>query len=432
MPGLRTSWLRRIALVAFCSVLPTSTLAQQPLPDPLTLAAVAAYAREHRQEILAARARAVAAHQRPPQEYALDDPMVQWSVDHYPFQPMDDGSMDAARDGRRFGRSFSIEQRFPLSRIRQHRRRVARADASRLDAEHQRVVLDVQQDAVNAMVMLHEQRQMHRVTRVQLALAGQLVAAAAARYASGPGSQADVLRAEVEVARVQARLVGFEAGVRGAESMFNATVGREVTAPVPGLRIPARLEAPSTLAEVLGRAVGQRPELTAADAERRRADAELDVMRSMFRPMAMVRVGVARTMADGDGGMLMVGVSVPLWRGALRAGVDEAEAMREMARADALAMRTMIEGDVAAARERVMGAQSRWQALQDDVLPRARIASASALAGYRAGKGDMVSVVESARALWDTEAEQVMAEAELSYAWSALDRATADLQGSPK
>jgi outer membrane protein TolC len=128
----------------------------------------------------------------------------------------------------------------------------------------------------------------------------------------------------------------------------------------------------------------------------------------------------------------MVGVSVPLWRGALRAGVDEAEAMREMARADALAMRTMIEGDVAAARERVMGAQSRWQALQDDVLPRARIASASALAGYRAGKGDMVSVVESARALWDTEAEQVMAEAELSYAWSALDRATADLQGSPK
>jgi hypothetical protein len=44
----------------------------------------------------------------------------------------------------------------------------------------------------------------------------------------------------------------------------------------------------------------------------------------------------------------------------------------------------------------------------------------------------MVSVVESARALWDTEAEQVMAEAELSYAWSALDRATADLQGSPK
>lgn len=38
----------------------------------------------------------------------------------------------------------------------------------------------------------------------QLALARQVVDSAAARYSSGSGSQADVLRAEVETARVEA------------------------------------------------------------------------------------------------------------------------------------------------------------------------------------------------------------------------------------
>jgi outer membrane protein, heavy metal efflux system len=39
-------------------------------------------------------------------------------------------------------------------------------------------------------------------------------------------------------------------------------------------------------------------------------------------------------------------------------------------------------------------------------------------------------VIESARALWEVRAEQVMAEAALGEAWARLDRATGNAQES--
>jgi outer membrane protein, heavy metal efflux system len=62
------------------------------------------------------------------------------------------------------------------------------------------------------------------------------------------------------------------------------------------------------------------------------------------------------------------------------------------------------------------------------VMPRARAANEAALASYSSGQGTLVSVIESARALWDVQAEQVMAEAALGEAWARLSRATARAQ----
>jgi outer membrane protein TolC len=145
-------------------------------------------------------------------------------------------------------------------------------------------------------------------------------------------------------------------------------------------------------------------------------------MRSMYKPMATVRVGRASTMAEGPGAMIMIGVSVPIWRERLRAGVAEAMAMQRMADADLEAMRRMVEGEAMAARETVSAARVQTLVLENEVAPRARAATDAALAGYAAGQGTLVSVIESARALWEVQAEHVMAEAALGEAWAGLDR----------
>jgi outer membrane protein TolC len=155
-------------------------------------------------------------------------------------------------------------------------------------------------------------------------------------------------------------------------------------------------------------------------AEIERATAEVDVMRSMYRPMAMVRTGRASTMAEGEGAMLMLGVSVPLWRNRLRAGVDEARAMERMARADFLGMQRMIEGEVLAAYAEAQATRASLRALEADVLPRARSAVDSALAAYAAGQGGLVLVVDASRALWEVESEHVMAESAAGEAWVRL------------
>jgi outer membrane protein TolC len=137
-------------------------------------------------------------------------------------------------------------------------------------------------------------------------------------------------------------------------------------------------------------------------------------------------------MAEGKGAMLMLGISVPLWRNRLRAGVDEAQAMERMAQADLVAMRRMIEGEVAVARAEAEATRQTLQALEVDVVPRARSAVDAALAAYASGQGTLVLVVDASRALWDTERDRVMGQTQASEAWARLQLAlgsTALLEG---
>jgi outer membrane protein TolC len=129
-------------------------------------------------------------------------------------------------------------------------------------------------------------------------------------------------------------------------------------------------------------------------------------------------------MAEGEGWMLMVGVTIPLWRGKLRAGVAEATAMVEMSTADLDAMRRMAEGEARSARENVIAARERYRALRDDIVPRAQLAVAPTLASYSAGQVPLVSVVEAAQALWNAQRDLVAARAELGIAWARLRRAS--------
>jgi outer membrane protein TolC len=388
---------------------------------PLRLAAVMAAARENRAEIAAARARAEAMDQRPIIAAALEDPTILPSIDHYPSKMMDD--MEAVG---RYDWSLTVEQRFPLSRVRSRRARVASAEAASAEAAVDRLSLDVMLEAQGAFFMLRERRQMAAVLERQLALARELVAGAAARYAGGSGLQADVLRAEVEAARIIAAQRALAARAAASEAMLNVSMGKEATAPVGELDYRVSLAQLPDIAGLQETAVENRPELRVGVAEIDRAVAEVDVMRSMYRPMAMVRTGRASTMAEGEGAMLMLGVSVPLWRNRLRASVDEARAMERMARADLVGMQRMIEGEVAAAYAEAQATRALLHALETDVLPRANSAVDAALAAYAAGQGSLVLVVDASRALWEAESDRVMADSEASQAWIRLELVVGD------
>jgi len=382
------------------------------LPDPLRMASAIALARQHRTEIAAARSRARAAMERPAIVSALDDPMVLPSIDHLPFML---GGADI---------SLVVEQRFPLSGIRGHRRRTAEAEARGIAAGVDRVRLEVELEAASAFVMLREERQMATFLAEQRALADQLVAAATARYGAGKGTQAEVLRAEIEVERLVGELAANQAEVRAAEAMLNTSLGRPPELLVPPLA-NATTDEPPALDRTVSAALDRRPELRVGRAEVDRAHAEISVMHDMYTPMAMVQTGPSYTMIDGAGWMLMVGVSIPLWRDKLHAGVAEAQAMAEMAEQDLVGMKRMVVGDAVVARERVLAARARWLSLRDQVVPRAKAAIEPTVAAYTTGQLPLVSVLEAAQALWSSQMELAAAERALGIAWARLSRATA-------
>lgn len=411
--------IRRTSLTLLVCALaaPISANAQVPWTMPaLSLPEVIRLAAERRDEIHAARERARAAEARPAIASALEDPMISPSLDHLPFML---GGADV---------SVTVEQRFPLSGIRQHRRTAALADLDRLRAETRRTTLDVEEQAATAFLMLMERRRSAALVAEQLTFARDVVTAANARYASGIAAQSDVLRAEVEVARLDAMARGLVGEIRAAEAMLNTTVALDVDLPVGPLE-PLPVAPPAGDWSAVRAAAALRPELDAGRAAIARSDAEVQVMRDMFKPMMTIRTGPAYTMVEGRGWMAMVGVSVPLWRGRLRAGVAEAEAMRAMSQADLRAMTRMVEGEAAVAVRQLEAAHQRREAIATDVLPRARLAIEPTVAGYTSGQLPLVTVIEAVQALWLVQAELIAVETELGLAWVRLGRAQGSYEG---
>jgi outer membrane protein, heavy metal efflux system len=399
-------------LLAATTCAPSLAAAQTApvLPSPIGLGDVIRIAGERRDEIQAAHARSRAAEARPAIVDALEDPMLSPSLDHLPFAL---GGADV---------SVTIEQQIPLSGIRGHRRTAALADLDRLRAEAMRTTLDVRLQAATAFFMLQERRRTAALVAEQIAFARDVVSAANARYASGMAPQSDVLRAEVEVAWLGALARSLVHEVRGAEAMLNTSLALDADLLIPSLA-PVTLAQPVPSWAAIKVALTTRPELASGRAELARAEADVQVMRDMFRPMATVRTGPSYTMSDGSGWMAMVGITLPIWRGKLRAGVAEAQAMRVMSEAELQGMTRMIEGDAAVAVNQLQAARDRQTALNGDVLPRARMAIEPAVAGYAAGQLPLVSVIEAVQALWLVQSDLISADTEVGLAWAQLGRA---------
>lgn len=385
----------------------TDAWVTEELPNPLQLQQVVALAGEHRAEIASAKGLAEAAAQRPAMESALDDPMLMVQALHVPFrQPGFNGGV-------------MIQQSFPLSGVLGRRRTAAQHEARGFEAAIATAELDVELEAARAFFMLHEARRLVEILGTQRDLAKQIVVAATARYSAARGTQAEVLRAETEQARLEAELSAMAAEVHAAEAMLNASMGRPPERPIPPLVLAPVDDGPADATEL---ALTSRPELAQARARVDAADARVRVSRAMFAPMGYVQLGPAFSMDAGPGLMGTIGLSLPIYLGWRRAGVREARAMAGMARSDVAAMENMIAGETEAVHARVLASQIRLEAIQREVVPRARQAIDASLASYGAGLLPLVSVLDAMESYWMAQTDQVMAEVELGITRATLDR----------
>jgi outer membrane protein, heavy metal efflux system len=413
--------LRALSLLgaaAICVVAARAS-AEASLPSPLRPDDVVAFAKEHRAEIVAARAKAAALAETPKVVSALPDPMVMISVDHLPLKLM---GADA---------SLLVQQDFPLSGVLGKKKSSAEADASAAGADVGRVSLDVQSEALLAYLMVVERERMLTVLDEQIATAKQIVEATLVRLEGGSGNAGDIVRARLDVARLTGERAAVDAELAAANGMLNASLGRSAGAAVPKTSLMVPAADPPDVTKLVATALGKRPELAVMKFKADKASADVAVMKSMYSPMAFVRTGPSYTMTGGVGVMLMVGVTVPLWREKLSAGVAEASQMTTMVDAEIAAMRKMIEGEVATARGSVVAARIRYETARDKLVPIAKQAVTLQLASYATGQAPLVSVLDSLSMMRMTRMEEVVAEIRLAAAWVRLGRATGVVRVGP-
>ena len=241
-----------------------------------------------------------------------------------------------------------------------------------------------------------------------LRLLTDLRAVTQAMYASGEGRQSDVLRASVEIARMDADITRMQAMRTAAEAALGAALG------IVSLRIDnaALSPLPATLPPIdtlVAWADASRPMLRAARAMVDRAAAGRDLARRELLPDLTLSLEYGRQPTEmGTDHMVgvMVGFSVPVYAGRRQLPMRaEAEAMQRTAEAELTQERAEAVARISVLLAELERGRALLRTYRSEIMPQARANVSSALASYRSGGVDFMTVVDAQMAVNEFEQE---------------------------
>ena len=330
-------------------------------------------------------------------------------------------------------RIFSLTQEIPWFGTLGLQREVVADRAAGAGARAEATALAVLLEARTAYHELDYLARALATAAGHLDLLVQVEAVARARYETGDGTYADVVKAQVEMAQLEDRLAGLR-DLRGPlAAHFNAVLGRASDAPVSVVTMPVS-EVAAGLPELRERMLAANPELAvlAREAESQLKAGDLAGKRrfpGLSLGVNYVQIGAARTAGTPDSGkdaaFATLGLSLPMWRGGYGADERAAEGRYRAAehqRSD-LARRLGARLERAVYEHRDAG--RRVALYRDTLLPKARQSLAAARAAYEAGAAAFLDLVDAERVLLEFELAYRRAEADLMISVAAMDQLVA-------
>jgi outer membrane protein TolC len=356
---------------------------------------------------------------RIPQATSLNDPM-------FMIAPIGDMPQTAAGEVQVM---TSISQKLPLPGKLETRGRIAAADVAEAVQHLQRVRLDVAADTRRAWWSLYSSTRALEVTQRSRDLLQQLTDVAEAKYRAGRAAQQDVLRASVEMSRLDDDLIELEQRRTTAVAMLNQLMDRPAGAPVPPP--PTRDLEPLTLEleTVLAAARQTNPDITRIHERIEGFRQRLELARLNHWPDLTLSFsynlvdtqGISPVANGADQWWIGAGFNLPIWTDRLDGAKHEAARgiLRSIATLDDVQNRVAFRVQDALARAESLQRQATL--FQDVIIPQSRQTVDAALSGYRAGKLDFLTLVDNWRRLFEFE---VIYHQNLA----ALQQSLADLQ----
>jgi outer membrane protein TolC len=306
---------------------------------------------------------------------------------------------------------------------------VERARAAAASAQADELRWEERSRAAMAFYDIYAADRSIEIMRESQRLLRDLVRTTETMYAVGDARQADVLRAQVELARMTEDLVRMEAMRASAAARLNAVLDRPATNPVASAAEPSWVvELPST-DSLVALALNRRPMLQAGGQTLRAAQVSERLAGRELWPDPEVGLQYGwRGEEDGTMHMvsLMLGVRLPIWAGSRQKAMRrEAEAMRDVAAADLQAMEAETRGRVGELAAGVGRAQRLRQLYTGTILPQAQTTTAAALAAYQVGGVDFMTLLDAQMNVNRYRQAAVSAAAELGQAIAELEMLTA-------
>ena len=374
--------------------------------------------------VQAAAARVEAARARVVPAGTWMDPMLMAGVQNFPVGEPGFGDFMTMK-------MLGIAQTVPYPGKTRLRRTAAELELAAAEARLRAVRLEAEQRVRDPFYELaYLDRAIEIVGRNQRLLQ-DFVRLSEVRYSVGSGGQQDVLKAQVEVARLAEEAATLAEHRRIAQARLNEAVDRYSEAPVPEATVPDRI----TRAAAPGSARESR--FVSASLGARAADSPLPALMALEemavanspvlaeqQAMALAqaaRVELARKdhlpdfdvslqygQRDGFTDMVSATVSVPLpVNRRRRQDLGVAEARAELAAAEAARheARNAVRLQVARLHSELERDRTQLALYVGSILPQARASLESAAAGYQVGRVDLLTLLDNQATLFNYETQ---------------------------
>jgi outer membrane protein TolC len=249
-----------------------------------------------------------------------------------------------------------------------------------------------------AFYELYQMDRSLQVAEETLRILQDLATTARTMYAVGAGRQADVLRAQVEIARMSEDITSMRTERVSAAARLNALLVVDPSSPVGSPVQPTFPDSLPPLDSLLAEAARNRPMVQAGEAEVRAADAGVELAHREIWPDLQVGLRYGQRPMDGETDRmlsLMLGVNLPIFAGSRQLAMRrEASAMQQMAASDLAAMQAETRGRVAELYASAERARRLGELYEGTILPQAHTTVAAALASYRVGAVDFMTLLD--------------------------------------
>lgn len=408
----------------------SSAVFQQDVPATNTkhftsLASLITEALHNNPEIQAAQQEREAARQRIAPAQALDDPMLEAGVINAPLASSPFNREDMTM------KMIGLSQRLPFPGKRGLRKDVASKDAEAIEYGYQETVIRVIRDLKLAYFDLGLTLEMTKLVEKNKLILEGFLHLAEEHYKVGQGSQADALKAQTQVSRMQDELLRLARERPVIEAELMRTLGRQASAAALMPTPPHIHEKLLNLESLRETAFAQRPQLLALQSLIARNEKSIDLARRAYYPDLDVRFsyGQRDNMLDGtrrdDMVSMTVAINLPVWRGnKIEPRIMESQALREQA----LNLHQMQQNEIAARlRQQVAIVEQNLKSArlyQTTILPQAMLTVESALAAYRVNRIDFLTLLDDQMTVFNYEISLVTTTANYNKALAEIDLLT--------
>jgi outer membrane protein TolC len=269
-------------------------------------------------------------------------------------------------------------------------------------------------------------QQLILLNRETARLLHQFAETARAKYRVGEREQADVLKAHVEIARADNRLIELRQEEQSAKAMLVALLNREEhdTLGLAMAAAEAMFEAdPDALVKL---ALRNRPMLVHDSLAIREKQLMVSLAQQEYLPDLTLGVEyVNKPVAGFDGWTLRAGISLPFapWAlGKTRGRAQEATADLSQSESLYKSSENMVISGVRDLCLQAVSARDRLAAYRASIIPQARQAFEASLASYQTGRADFLMVIDSYRMLVELSEEALMIRWEFERVVAELER----------